>query len=110
MGQYQQWLYHREIDQQLRHSLELLESELAQLQAQAQPSAEVAPPSLDNVIIQALLGYHAAEISIPPAQESLHTLEPIFGSETSAKPAPAHALPTIPVESSSAPVSPALLA
>jgi hypothetical protein len=110
MGQYQQWLHHREIDQQLRHNLELLESELAQLQAQARPSEEMAPPSLDNVIIQALLGYHAAEIPIPPAQESLPILEPIFGSETLAKPTPAHTLPTIPVESSSAPVSPALLA
>lgn len=56
MGQYQQWLQYREIDQQLHTQLESLERELAQLQEQAQHLA-VAHSSSGNLIIQALTHY-----------------------------------------------------
>ena len=38
MGKYSQWLYHREIDQQLRERLEHIEQELHTLQEQANSS------------------------------------------------------------------------
>lgn len=100
MGQYQQWLHHQEIDRQLRSRLELLEAELAQLQAQILPSEKVAPLSSDNAIIQALFSYQMAEsIAAGATATSVNTTE--------TEPAATHA---IPVEPSSAPVSQALLA
>ena len=53
MGQYQQWLHYREIDQRLRAELEALETELAQLQDQVS-RLEQTCPSPDNQIIRAL--------------------------------------------------------
>lgn len=49
MGQYQQWLHYRAVDQQLQAQLELLESELAQLQERAQPVEQCEPPPQDAV-------------------------------------------------------------
>lgn len=56
MGQYQQWLQYREIDQQLHTQLESLAGDLAQLKEQAQRLA-IAHPSSGNLIIQALTHY-----------------------------------------------------
>jgi hypothetical protein len=53
MGQYQQWLLYREIDQRLRARLAELEAELAHLQEQAR-LLEPAWPHTDNEIIHAL--------------------------------------------------------
>jgi hypothetical protein len=53
MGQYQQWLLYREIDQKLRAQLEELETELTQLQDHAR-FLEQAGPHTDNEIIRAL--------------------------------------------------------
>jgi len=53
MGQYQQWLHFREVDQHLRAELELLETELAQLQDQL-GRLEQTYPHPDNQIIRAL--------------------------------------------------------
>jgi hypothetical protein len=53
MGQYQQWLLYREIDQKLQARLEELETELAQLQDHAR-FLEQAGPHTDNEIIRAL--------------------------------------------------------
>jgi hypothetical protein len=51
MGQYQQWLLYREIDQKLRTRLEELETEMAQLQDHARFLEQAGP---DNEIIRAL--------------------------------------------------------
>jgi hypothetical protein len=53
MGQYQQWLHYREVDQRLRAELEVLETELAQLQDQVS-RLEQTYPYPDNQIIRAL--------------------------------------------------------
>ena len=53
MGQYQQWLLYREIDQSLRARLAELEAELAQLEEQAR-LLEPAWPHTDNEIIRSL--------------------------------------------------------
>jgi len=53
MGQYQQWLLYREIDQRLRARLAELEVELAHLQEQAR-LLEPAWPHTDNEIIRSL--------------------------------------------------------
>jgi hypothetical protein len=53
MGQYQQWLHFREVDQRLRAELEALETELAQLQDQVN-GLEQTFPYPDNQIIRAL--------------------------------------------------------
>ena len=49
MGQYQQWLHHRSADQHLQAQLEILESELAQLQERAQPIEQCESPPQDAV-------------------------------------------------------------
>ncbi len=54
MGQYQQWLLYREIDQRLRARLAELEAELSQLQEQVR-TLEPAWPHTDNEIIRALV-------------------------------------------------------
>jgi hypothetical protein len=51
MGQYQQWLLYREIDQKLRARLEELETEMAQLQDHARFLEQAGP---DNEIIRAV--------------------------------------------------------
>jgi len=53
MGQYQQWLHFREVDQRLRAELEALETDLAQLQDQVSGFKQTCP-YLDNQIIRAL--------------------------------------------------------
>ncbi len=111
MGQYQQWLHYREVDQQLRSRLEQLETELTQLQVQASVGEEdeVYLASSNNVIVQALLAHHNTETApdVPDTQEISTTPEPIFAREMSAEATSTH---YIPAESLSAPVSPALLA
>src|SRR5215469_16077138 len=54
MGQYQQWLLYREIDQRLRARLTELEAELSQLLEQVR-LLEPAWPHTDNEIIRALI-------------------------------------------------------
>src|SRR2546421_3348472 len=53
MGQYQQWLHYREVDQQLRSQLEILERELAQLQDRAQSASQSEQVSQDAVSSEA---------------------------------------------------------
>jgi hypothetical protein len=115
MGRYQQWLHYQEVDQQLRSRLELLETELAQLQAQAHTLAEVHPTASNNVIIQSLLTYRNAETA-PDASNTPNThdtqvistiSEPVLANETLAELTPTHYIPAEPLL---APVSPALLA
>ena len=53
MGQYQQWLHYREVDQRLRADLEVLETELAQLQDQVSRLEQTCPYP-DNQIIRIL--------------------------------------------------------
>lgn len=60
MGQYSQWLYHREIDHQLRERLELLAQELHFLQEQA-AQLEDAASCTDNPILQAIAMQQSAE-------------------------------------------------
>src|ERR1700731_2174854 len=60
MGQYSKWLYHREVDQQLRERLELLEQELHALQEQA-VLLEDAASYTDNPIIPAIAMQQSAE-------------------------------------------------
>jgi len=54
MGQYEQWLLYREIDQKLRARLAELEEELAHLQEQVRP-LEPSWPHIDNEIIRSLI-------------------------------------------------------
>jgi hypothetical protein len=64
MGQYRLWLHYREVDQQLRAELELLEKGLAHLQEQAGRLEESAACT-DNVIVQALqafTGSHTTQV------------------------------------------------
>jgi hypothetical protein len=86
MGQYQEWLHYREVDQQLQAQLETLERELAQLQEHAHlleqgmgPPRYVIPPGtllppgdqvflqVDNQIIHALASSLNGHLSSPPA-------------------------------------------
>jgi hypothetical protein len=112
MGQYQQWLHYREVDQQLRARLEQLETELTQLQAEAPmvEEEEVTLTSSDNLIVQALLAYNDAKmapIATPDTQETSITSERTPASELFAESPSTHYIPEEPL---SAPVSPALLA
>jgi hypothetical protein len=61
MGKYSQWLYHREIDQQLRERLEHIEQELHALQEQA-ALLEDAASCTDNSILQAIAMQQSAEV------------------------------------------------
>ncbi len=61
MGQYSQWLYHREVDQQLRERLKLIEQELHVLQEQAALLEDVNSCS-DNPILQAIAMQQSAEV------------------------------------------------
>lgn len=60
MGQYQQWLYHREVDQQLRAQLEQLTQELQCLREQA-ARLEDDVSFADNPILQAVAMQQSAE-------------------------------------------------
>jgi hypothetical protein len=65
MGQYQQWLYCREVDQHLHAQLEALEAELSQLQDHANLLEQTCPHT-DNQIIRALaasIGWEAPRTS-----------------------------------------------
>jgi hypothetical protein len=77
MGQYQQWLHYREVDQHLRQQLEALETELTQLQDQANLLEQICPHP-DNQIIQALAANMQREDptsnSLPP--ESILAMNP----------------------------------
>lgn len=113
MGQYQQWLYHREVDEQLGKRLDQLQTELALLQAQAHTLAETTSSSSENTIIQALLNTHKAEIRIASEQPSVQTVLPqqLFIDEPQGETATPHnILKVAEEEARNAPVSPALLA
>jgi hypothetical protein len=72
MGKYSQWLYHREIDQQLRERLERIEQELHALQEQA-ALLEDAAPYTDNSILQAIAMQQSAQILLedtPPLSDN----------------------------------------
>ncbi|MBA2391813.1 MAG: hypothetical protein H0V70_03620 [Ktedonobacteraceae bacterium] len=76
MGKYSQWLYHREIDQQLRERLKHIEQELHTLQEQATLLGDAAS-STDNSILQAIAMQQSAETLLeeaslrPTSQRSL---------------------------------------
>jgi hypothetical protein len=75
MSQYSQWLYHREVDQQLREHLELLEQELHSLQEQA-VLLEDAASNTENPILQAIAMQQSAEAlledtSVPSSAQQL---------------------------------------
>ena len=110
MGQYQQWQHYQEVDQQLHLRLEQLETDLAQLQAQAALMEETASSSSNNVIIQALHAYYKAEAASGDAASvpASPIPEPMLPSEPAVEvPATAHYIPD---DALSTPVSPALLA
>jgi hypothetical protein len=69
MGKYSQWLYHREIDQQLRERLERIEQELHALQEQA-ALLEDAASCTDNSILQAIAMQQSAEILLEDTPSS----------------------------------------
>ncbi len=72
MGQYQQWLHYREVDQYLRAQLEALETELAQLQNHS-CHLEQNLPTADNQIIRALatmMAWETPTTSISPAKST----------------------------------------
>ncbi len=50
MGQYQQWLHYREIDQQLHAELEALEAQLADLQERARQIEQTLPQANNQII------------------------------------------------------------
>ena len=62
MGQYQQWLLYREVDQHLRAQLETLEAELAQLQKRVCLLERTCPQANNQII-------HALAISLERAWE-----------------------------------------
>lgn len=78
MGQYSQWLYHREVDQQLRERLALLVQELQALQKQATP-LEDAASCTDNPILQAIAMQQSAEALLEdtPSLSSTEELIPV---------------------------------
>lgn len=69
MGKYSQWLYHREIDQQLRERLEHIERELHALKEQAVLLEDAASCS-DNSIIQAIAMQQSAEVLLEDTPSS----------------------------------------
>jgi hypothetical protein len=75
MGQYSQWLHQREVDQQLRERLELLEQELHALQEQAARLKEAAS-SAENPILQAIAMQQSAEalLEVTPPSPSTQQL------------------------------------
>jgi len=55
MGQYQEWLHHREVERALHNQINTLEDELAQLDQQIELLTQTTSLTDDNSIIQALL-------------------------------------------------------
>jgi hypothetical protein len=78
MGQYTQWLYHRQVDQQLRAQIAPLEQELHALQEQA-VQLENAASYAENPIIQAVAMQQSAEALLQdsPRTPSTEQLAPI---------------------------------
>jgi len=73
MGQYQQWLHCREVDQRLHAQLEALEAELTQLQDHANHLEQTCPRT-DNQIIRALaasMGWEAPRTGTSPLEKVL---------------------------------------
>ncbi|GHO83053.1 hypothetical protein [Dictyobacter formicarum] len=60
MGQYREWLFYREIDQQLTTQIQAFEQELAQIQAEI-GQLEHKTSYTDNIILQALIGIQQAQ-------------------------------------------------
>jgi hypothetical protein len=71
MGQYQQWLHYRAVDQQLHTQQEQLERELAELHERAALLKDSASVT-DNVIIQALVRLSREEAVTPMARSLEH--------------------------------------
>ncbi len=74
MGQYRQWLHHRELDRTLRAQLNELANELEQLSARAISSQPIqAQALLENTIVMALAMYQAetgiAATTTPTAEQ-----------------------------------------
>jgi hypothetical protein len=67
MGQYQQWLYHREVEQQLQARLEQLLHEMQSLQEQA-AQLEDGISCTDNPILQAIALQQSAEVLLASKQ------------------------------------------
>ncbi len=107
MGQYQQWLYHREVDEQLGKHLDQLQTELALLQAQAHTLTETTSSTSENTIIQALLNMQAPQAEQSHAHTSLPA--PLFIDEPLDDAATPHNI-FQEEKAATAPVSPALLA
>ncbi|MBV9616878.1 MAG: hypothetical protein JO031_15595 [Ktedonobacteraceae bacterium] len=87
MGQYSQWLYHREVDQQLRERLEFLEQELHNLQEQA-AQLEDAASYTENPILQAIAMQQSAEVLLedtPPLSSQQELSPEHTGSEEASK-------------------------
>lgn len=88
MGQYQQWLHYREMDQQLQAQVEALEVELAFLQERLCLLSEAEQLPIDNEIIQALLtSSHEPTVSLPKSvpvhtipSSQTSTMTPFFDS------------------------------
>jgi hypothetical protein len=84
MGQYSQWFYHREVDQQLQHRLDLLAQELHALQEQA-TLLEAAASSTDNPILQAIAMQQSAEALLEDTPSLSSTTEELIPVHTSSK-------------------------
>ncbi len=67
MGQYQQWLYHREVEQQLQARLEQLLQEMQTLQEQA-AQLEDGASCITNPILQAIALQQSAEVLLASKQ------------------------------------------
>jgi hypothetical protein len=82
MGQYSQWFYHREVDQQLQRRLDLLAQELHALQEQA-TLLEGAASSIDNPILQAIAMQHnaVAPLEDTPSLSSTEELLPVHNND-----------------------------
>jgi hypothetical protein len=81
MGQYSQWLYHREVDQQLRERLELIEQELLALQEQAAQLEDAI--CNENPILQAIAMQQSAEALLEDASPGSSTQKlPIAHTDT----------------------------
>ncbi len=94
MGQYQQWLHYREVEQQLQTQLETLKQELLQLQAQCleQQGPEALPGESANPILYALTA-HFSEQAAPLRSTGTYTGMPQTSQPTSSSEAASPILP-----------------
>ncbi len=81
MGKYSQWLYHREIDQQLRERLEHIEQELHTLQEQA-ALLEDAASCTDNSILQAIAMQQSAQVLLEDTPQRSLTDSKAYSSKS----------------------------